>query len=139
MSDEAVQVSHLQPFGGRLGDGLKYKLLGTFLIFCYFFNDFLFHALTSHGAPYRRVCVPKQVFPCREAHFEVLLILYHLGDFRGPEIEHPIRTKIANDSKIVQDRKKVTFDHLQETGVGLSESVAILVAMATGMGETLLR
>ena len=40
----------------------------------------------------------------------------------GPEIAYPIITKIANSSRTVRDREKVTSDHLLETGVGLSES-----------------
>ena len=39
----------------------------------------------------------------------------------------------------MRDRENVTIDHLEETGVGLSESVVILIAMATGLGETLHR
>ena len=76
------------------------------------------------------------------------MIYYHLGDFGGknpqfggPEIENHIIKKIANNSKTVRDREKVTIDHLEETGVALSESVVILVVviLATGMGETLHR
>ena len=57
-SDEAGKVSNLRPFGGRLGDGVKFTLIGPFLFFFYFlkkfFTDFLLHALRSHGAPNRR-------------------------------------------------------------------------------------
>ena len=59
--------------------------------------------------------------------------------FWGPEIGNPIISKIANNSKTVLDREKVTIDRLWEIAVGLSESVVILVAMATGMGEALHR
>ena len=31
VSEEADKVYHLQPFGGHLGDGVKYTLLGAFL------------------------------------------------------------------------------------------------------------
>ena len=37
------------------------------------------------------------------------------------------------------DREKVAIDYLYEIAVGVSESVDILVAMITGMGETLHR
>ena len=47
-SDEGGKGSNLRPFGGRLGDEVKYTLLGAF------FTDFL-HALRSHDAPNRRV------------------------------------------------------------------------------------
>ena len=42
MSDEAGKVSHLQPFGDRLGDGVKYALLRLL------FTDFLLHVHRSH-------------------------------------------------------------------------------------------
>ena len=54
-----------------------------------------------------------------------------------PKIGNPIIKKIANKSKTVLDGEKVTGDYLHETGVGLSESVVILVAMAMGLGEML--
>ena len=44
------KVSNLQPSGDRLGDGVKYTLLGAFYLFN-FFTDFLLYALRSHGAP----------------------------------------------------------------------------------------
>ena len=82
----------------------------------------------------------------RKCLLGVLLILYHLGDFKGenpqfsvPVIGNPIIKKIANNSKTVRGGEKVTLDHLLETGVGLSESAVVLVAMAVGLGETLHR
>ena len=46
------KVSNLQPSRGRLGDGVKYTLLGA--IYIYFFTDFLLYALRSQGARNRR-------------------------------------------------------------------------------------
>ena len=86
--------------------------------------------------------VLKHAFPCKEVPFGGLVDTLPFGGILGakrPEMGNPIMTQIANNSKMVRDGEKVTIDHLYETGVGLSESVVILVAMATGLGETLHR
>ena len=57
----------------------------------------------------------------------------------GPDIGNPILEKPANNSKTVRDREKVNVGQISETAVGLSKSAVILVAVATGMGETLHR
>ena len=49
--DDTIKRKSFQIFntpGGRLGDRVKYTLLGAF------FNDFLLSALRSHGAPNSR-------------------------------------------------------------------------------------
>ena len=69
MSDEAGKVSRLQPFGGRLGDGVKYTLLGAFKII---FNVFPTFFSTRSGRMARQTAapsVPKNVFPCKEVPF----------------------------------------------------------------------
>ena len=67
VSDEAGKVSNFQPFGGGLGDGVKYILLGAVL--------FIYLPTSSSmrtGRTARQTAAPsllKYVFPCREGPF----------------------------------------------------------------------
>ena len=123
----------------RLGNGVKYTPLGALLF--YVLN--IFYRLSSPRAQVGRRAIPlRLVFQnmcshARKCLLGALLILCHFGGFQGqslpilgPEIRNPIITKVANNSKTVRYREKVTSDHLWEIGLWLSESVAILV-MAT--------
>ena len=69
MTDEAGKVSHLQPFGGGLGDGMKHKL-GFIFIFILFFLPTFFSTRTGRTARQTAApSVPKHVFPYKERPF----------------------------------------------------------------------
>ena len=95
-------------------------LFGDFFILFLFLPTFFY---TRSGRTARQTAAPSVLtheFPCKEVPFggpvEILPFLVILGaktpNFGGLEIGNSIITKIANNSKTLLDREKVTIDQL---------------------------
>ena len=70
----------MQPFGGRLGDGVKYALLGAFVLFIILST--FFSTRTGRTAHQTAVpSVPKHLLPCKEVPFGGLVDILPLGGF----------------------------------------------------------